>query len=91
MSAYTTLGIVFSNTATPAEALAASAAYQEGRLSTNSQNAAPTLPPNATATEMRMILQNFANGQSDQRVENAVIQAQTAVIQAQNLIPDQPA
>ena len=75
MSAYTPLGIAFTNTTSPADILAASAAYQEGRQSITNQSVLPTLPLDATPGQMRIFLQNFANGQSDQRVEDAVVQA----------------
>ena len=76
MSAYTPLGVVFANNASQAEALAAFTAYQEGRNSVTSNVSTPTVPAEANGAYIMMLIQNFVNGQSDQRVENAIIQAQ---------------
>jgi hypothetical protein len=72
------LGIATASNASPADSVAAYFAYTEGRQSVRTQQTAPTVPPDANGVEVRALLQNFANGQSDQRVEDALIDAQLA-------------
>lgn len=53
-------------------------AYAEGRNSVANGNVTPAIPAQASAALVRAIFQNFMNGASDQRIENAIRDAQTA-------------
>jgi hypothetical protein len=74
------LGIATTSNASPADTVAAYHAYTEGRQSIRNGQNGPTISAEATGVEVRTLLQNFANGQSDQRIEDALIDAQLAQI-----------
>ena len=72
------LGIATTNNASPTDSVSAYQAYTEGRQSIRNGQNGPTISAEASGVEVRTLLQNFANGQSDQRVEDALIDAQLA-------------
>ena len=72
------LGIATTNNASAADSVAAYNAYTEGRQSIRNGQNGPTISAEASGVEVRTLLQNFANGQSDQRMEDALIDGQLA-------------
>ena len=66
------LGIATTNNASAANSVAAYNAYTEGHQSIcNGQNGS-TISVEASGVEVRTLLQNFTNGQSNQRIEDAL-------------------
>ena len=59
------LGIATTNNASAADSMATYNAYTEGRQSIRNGQNGPTISTEASGVEVRTLLQNFANGQSD--------------------------